>query len=69
MSELLNEQCNSVFNTTDGIKYPKDFFGYPQANTHSDINITREVIIDAMKTISQNTSRGPDEFPALLLKQ
>ena len=28
-----------------------------------------EDIIDAMKTISQNSSGGPDEFPAILLKQ
>ena len=48
------------------IKYPKDFFGHPQANTLSDINITREDIIDAIKTIS---SGGPDEFTAILLKQ
>ena len=51
------------------IKYPKDFFGYPQANTLTDINITREDIIDAIKTISRNSSVGPDEFPAILLKQ
>ena len=52
MSELLNEQYNSVFNTPDPtmtIKYPKDFFGHPQGNTLSDINITREDIIDAIK--------------------
>ena len=63
MSELLNEQYNSVFSTPDPtmtIKYPKDFFGHPQGNTLSDINITREDIIDAIKTISQNSSRGPD---------
>ena len=35
----------------------------------SDINITREDIIDAIKTISQNSSGGPDEFPAILFKQ
>ena len=72
MSELLNEQYNSVFSTPDPtmtIKYSKDFFGHPQANTLSDINITREFIIDAIKTISQNSSGGPDEFPAILLKQ
>ena len=51
------------------IKHPKDFFGYPQANTLSDINITREDIIDAIKTISQNSSGGPDEFLAILLAQ
>ena len=51
------------------IKYPKDFFGYPQANTLADINITREDIIDAIKIISQNSSVGPDQFPAILLKQ
>ena len=49
------------------IKYPKDSFGRPHANTLSDINITREDIIDAIKIISQNSSGGPDEFPAILL--
>ena len=72
MSVLLNEQYNSVFSTPDPtmtIKYAKDFFGHPQGNTLSDINITREDIIDAIKTISQNSSSGPDEFPAIVLKQ
>ena len=45
------------------------FFGHPQGNTLSDINITREDIIDALKTIPQNSSGGPDEFPAMLLKR
>ena len=72
MSELLNEQYNSVFSTPDPtmtIKYSKDSFGQPQGNTLSDINIIREDIIDAIKTISQNSSGGTDEFPAVLLKQ
>ena len=72
MSELLNEQYNSVFSNPDptmAIKYPKNFFGHPQGNTLSDINITREDIIDAIKIISQNSSGGPDEFQAILLKQ
>ena len=54
MSELLKEQCNRVFSTLDPtmtIQYPKDLFGYPQGNTLSDINITREDIIDAIKNI------------------
>ena len=51
------------------IMYPKDFFGHPLANTLSDINIAREDLIDAIKTISQNSSGGADEFPAILLKQ
>ena len=51
------------------IEYPKDFFGHPQGNRLSDINITREDIIDAIKTISQNSSGCPDEFPAIVLKQ
>ena len=66
MSKLLNEQYNSVFNTPDPtmtIKLPKDLFGHPQ----SDINITREDIIDAIKTMSQNSFGGPGEFPAILL--
>ena len=72
MSELLNEQYNSVFSIADPpmtIKYPMDFFGHPQRNTLSDINITGEDIIAAIKIISQNSSGGPDEFPAILLKQ
>ena len=78
MSELLNKQYNSVFSTPDitmTIKYPKYFFGHPQGNTLSDINITLIIIlifcciIDAIKTISQNSSGFPDEFPAVLLKQ
>ena len=72
MCELLNEQYNSVFSTPDPtmiIKYPKDFFGHPQANTLSDINITREDIIDQIKIISQNSSIRPHEFPAIILKQ
>ena len=72
MSELLNEQYNSVFSTPDQmrtIKYPKNFFGHPESNTLSDTDITREDIIDAIKTISQNSPLGPDEFPAIFLKQ
>ena len=71
MTKLLNEQYNSAFSTlhpTMTIKYPKDFFGHPQGNTLPDINIKREHI-DAIQTISQNSSGGPDEFPAILLKQ
>ena len=72
MSELLNEPYKSFFNTqypTVTIKYVKDFFGNPQANTLSDINITREDIIDALKTISQNSSVGTNKCTAVLLKQ
>ena len=72
MSELLNEQYNSVFSTRDPtmtIEYPKDFFGHPQTNSLSDINIAREDIIEAIKTISRNSSGGSDEFPAIFLKQ
>ena len=55
--ELLNEQYNNVFSTVDPtmiIKYPKDFFGHPLGNTLSDINITREDIIDAIKLSHKN---------------
>ena len=34
------------------IKYQNDFFGNLQANTLPDINIPKEDIIDAIKTIS-----------------
>ena len=71
MSELLNEQYNSIFSTSDptmNIKYSRDFFGHPQSNILSDINITREDI-DATKTFSQNPFEGPDKFPEILLKQ
>ena len=72
MSKLVNEQYNSIFSNpvpAMTIKYPMDFFGHPQANTLQDINITRGDIIDAITTSSQNSSGGPDEFPAILLKQ
>ena len=73
MSELPNKQYNSVFSTLDPtitIKYPKDFFGHPQANAQSYINIAREDIIDAIKkTISQNSSGGPHQFLSILLKR
>ena len=72
MSGILNAEYNSVFitpNPTKDVKYPNNFFGHPQANTLSDIQNRREDIIDATKTISQNTSGGPDGFTALLLRQ
>ena len=45
------------------------FLGHKMLNALSDIDITREDIIDARQTISKQSSGGPDEFPALLLKQ
>ena len=72
LKELLNAQYSSVFSTPDpnkDVKYPNDFFGHPQANTLSDINITREDITDAIKILSQNTSGGPNEFSVLLRRQ
>ena len=67
MSEKMSDGImkNTVFSTQNPattIKYPMDFFGHQQANTLSDINITREDIIDLIKTISQNFSRGLDDF-------
>ena len=59
MSELLNEQYICVLSTKDPsktINYPKDFFGHQQATTLSGIDKLREDIIDAIKTISQNSS-------------
>ena len=56
---------------TNILLFKKDYrkILHPEGNTLSDISITREDIIDAIKTISQNSSGGPDEFPAILLKQ
>ena len=50
MSKLLSEQYNIVFSAPDQIirlliKLPKDFFLHPQANSLSDIKMTRENII------------------------
>ena len=68
MSELLNEQYNSVFSTPDPtmtIKYPKDFFRHPEGNTLSDINITREdnktrleVLMNFHQYFSNNAARA-----------
>ena len=72
MGKLLNDQKNGIFSTPDPtmtIKYPNYFFGHTQGNTLSDINITREDIIDSIKTISQYSSGDPDEFPTILLRQ
>ena len=60
---------NTMNDPTMTIKCPKDFFGHPHANTLSDINIAREDITDAIKTISHKSSGGPDEFTEQLLKQ
>ena len=49
------------------IKYPKDSFGHTQGNTLSDVNITREDIIDAIKTMSQNNAAKSLPHPLQLL--
>ena len=67
MSELLNEQYNSVFSIPDPTKSIvnlRDFFGNPQANTLSDINITRVIVIDAIKSVG-----GSDKLSELVLEQ
>ena len=49
-----NERASSALRTQQWLlyKYPNYFFGHPHSNTLSDINITREAIIDEIKTIS-----------------
>ena len=43
-------------------KYPKNFFRHPQANTGSDINITREYINTSYIILQENTSSPTIEY-------
>ena len=64
MSGLLNAQYNSVFSTPDptkAVKYPR---GFLETQAKTILAIT-----DAMKSTSEKSSGGLNEFPALLLKQ
>ena len=65
----MNNTIESLTVPAKTIKCPKDFSGDPQANTLSDIIITRAHFIYAIKSIRQNSSGGPDQFPAILHKQ
>ena len=66
MSELLYSQYNNVFSIPDPtitIKYQKAFLGHPQANTLSDINITREelshkTLLEALMNFQQYFSNN-----------
>ena len=45
---MYNTIASSAPRTNKNHQYPKDFFGHPQANTLSDINVTRKDILDVI---------------------
>ena len=71
--EILQKQYSGVFShplSDKLIQSPTDFF-----HSHSfsvpaltDINVTEQHIMEAIKQIAPNAAAGPDFFPALLLK-
>lgn len=73
IAELLRLQYEKVFSTPSEKKIilsPRDFFAEDTESMPSltDIKITETDIIAAIKDIGNNAAVGPDQFPALLLK-
>ena len=75
VANLLKQQYESVFSVPDPnkiIEDPSNFFSHEENgndSTLTNIEITQQKILDAISTISNNAAAGPDEFPALLLKE
>ena len=65
MANLLRQQYASVFST------PLDDFKYDDIceNNLSDVDFTKEDIIEAINELAPAAAAGPDGFPALLLKK
>merc|ERR1711874_566759 len=71
----LSEQYVSSFSSPDPrykIDDPKEFFSTGE-NKNSpqleDIYFTKEMIVDVIKDIKNNSAPGTDPFPAILLKE
>jgi len=66
MSEMLSRQYTKVFST------PRPEIGYRFENTDQeilDIEFTKQCIEDAIDELKVNSSSGPDEMPAIVLKK
>ena len=73
LCELFNQQFAGVFNTplrAMTVNDPGLFFssGMSEHQELSEIRFTEENIVAAIKTIRPTAAAGPDEFPAILLK-
>ena len=72
MAEMLSDQYSSVFShPKHQNNNPEELFPEQPAGPGSISNIlfTEEELIEAMKEIRCNSASGPDEFPAMILKQ
>ena len=75
ISEKLSEQYVSSFSSPDPkykIDDPKEFFSTEESKNSpqlEDIYFTKEMIVDAIKDIKNNSAPGTDHFPAILMKE
>ena len=72
MASILSEQYQSVFSkprfdTTDSYDIFPDI--YPESPSISNVLFAEDELLDAIKEVSTNSAAGPDEFPAMILKQ
>ena len=73
IAEALNNQYNSVFSSPSQnhkITNPSEFFTSPSQTKPilDSISFGKQNIIDAIKEVRNNSASGPDNFPAILLK-
>ena len=72
MSEILRQQYENVFAEPDVSKQindPKLLFSQSSPLDITDIEISENLITNAIKTLKKHSAAGPDEFPAILLKK
>ena len=72
MADILSDQYRSVFSRPRYENNDPDelFPDRPMSSSSlSNIVFTKEELLDAIKEVSANSASGPDEFPAILLKQ
>ena len=73
MSEALSNQYTSVFSTPSQVHKVQDPRGFFSTSTQSNpkfdsLIFSKENVVDAIKEIANNSASGPDNFPAILLK-
>jgi hypothetical protein len=72
MAEILSNQYKSVFSeprSDHPTTHPNPDFMSKGRGSLSDIEFTKQDLIDAIDDISPNAAAGPDRFPAILLKK
>ena len=69
MSEMLSTQYSSVFSTPTE-ELPSELNNVIEVQPHiTDVQITKQEIIQAIDELKVNSAAGPDEIPAVLLKK